>query len=99
MDGAGRRRDPEAVEAARKLLHLVAAVDAVLRQVAFRRDRVVDRQLQLDIGLRLVRHPVEPEAKGTEIDHRAALALMHDRKAEHVAIEGERSRVVAGRQF
>ena len=69
MDDTGRIGDPEAIEIFPQLFHLVAPRDAVVLEMGGRALRVVGFELEPDVGMAEVWHPIDPEPDGSELEN------------------------------
>ena len=99
MDHAIRRGDEKAIEIFAQLLHFVAPRNPVDFQERRGRFGVVCFQLQPDVGLTQVWHPIDPEPIRTELKNATVRFLFDQGQCQGVAIERDGLFVGMGRAF
>src|SRR6202521_5277597 len=99
MDHAGGIGDPEAVEIFPELFHFIAARDAVDFQIRRSGFGVIRFQLEPDIGMAQVRHPIDPEPVRAELENAALFFFLDQRQPKRVAVKSEHLLVSVARTF
>jgi acetyltransferase (GNAT) family protein len=99
VNHAGGIRNPKAIEVFPQLLDFVTARDPVNFQIRRGRFRVVCFELQPDIGVAQIRHPIDPEPIRTKLENTTLRFFFEQRQSKSVAVENKHLLVAMARAF